>query len=269
MGKKKNLKESITELEMEFIEQKMKGDCALNYLTSEGLCSKLKTLGYKIDIKCKNEKQKEFLKLLKNKNYQICFGVGSPGTGKSYLSLAYALKELKDGNYSNIIMMIPTAPAGGLDLNLGYLKGDLETKIQPYLECDEQTITKILRNSGNADPYMTAQSLISNNYIKYEFINFALGKTFDNALICVNECEQYTKENLRLILTRLGENSKMILTGDSLQTNRRDIVTKKSESGLLYAIEHIGKLDEVGITEFTREDIVRNPLITKILDNWD
>ena len=143
MGKKKNLKESVSELEMEFIEQKMKGDCALNYLTSEGLCSKLKTLGYKIDIKCKNEKQKEFLKLLKNKNYQICFGVGSPGTGKSYLSLAYALKELKDGNYSNIIMMIPTAPAGGLDLNLGYLKGDLETKIQPYLECDEQTITKM------------------------------------------------------------------------------------------------------------------------------
>jgi phosphate starvation-inducible PhoH-like protein len=103
----------------------------------------------------------------------------------------------------------------------------------------------------------------------YEFINFAVGKTFDDSLRLVNECEQYTKDNLRLILTRLGENSKMILTGDSLQTNRRDIVTKKSESGLLYAIDHIGKLDEVGITEFGREDIVRNPLITKILDNWD
>ena len=268
MGKKKNL-QGIDALELEFIEQKMKGDSALNYLTSEGLCNKLKTLGYRIDIKCKNEKQKEFLKLLKNKNYQICFGIGSPGTGKSYLSLAYALKELKEGNYSNIIMMIPTAPAGGLDLNLGYLKGTLEDKIQPYLECDEQTITKILKNSGNADPYMTAQSLISNNYIKYEFVNFALGKTFDDSLILVNEAEQYTESNMRLILTRLGENSKIIVTGDSLQTNRRDIVTKKSESGLLYAIDHISKLDEVGITEFGREDIVRNPLITKILDNWD
>lgn len=268
MGKKKNLK-GLDDFELDFIEQKMKGDSALNYLTSEGLCTKLKTLSYKLDIKCKNEKQKEFLNLLKNKNYQICFGVGSPGTGKSYLSLAYALKELKEGRYSNIIMIIPTAPAGGLDLNLGYLKGDLETKIRPYVECDEQTVSKILRNSGNIDSHMIAESLVNNGYIRYEFINFALGKTFDDALILVNECEQYTKENLRLILTRLGENSKMILTGDSLQTNRRDIVTKKSESGLLYAIDHIGKLDEVGITEFGREDIVRNPLITKILDNWD
>jgi phosphate starvation-inducible PhoH-like protein len=268
MGKKKNLKD-LDELEKEFIEVKMKGDSALNYLTSEGLTTKLKSLSYRLEIKCKNEKQKEFLNLLKNKKNQICFGVGSPGTGKSYISLAYALKEIKDGNFSTIVMIIPTAPAGGIDLNLGYLKGTLQDKIAPYLECDEQTISKILKNSGNAEPTMIAQNLVNNGIIKYEFINFALGKTFDDALILVNECEQYTKENLRLILTRLGENSKMILTGDSLQTNRRDIVIKKSESGLEYAISHIGHLDEVGITEFTRDDIVRNPLITKILDNWD
>lgn len=268
MGKKKNLK-GIDEFDMQIIEEKMKGDSALNYLTSEGLCTKLKVLNYRLEIKCKNEKQKEFLNMLRMEKNQICFGVGSPGTGKSYLSLAYALKEIKEGNYSSIIMMIPTAPAGGLDLNLGYLKGDLETKIRPYLECDEQTVSKILKNSGNIEPTMIAQSLVNNGYIKYEFINFALGKTFDDSLILVNEAEQYTESNMRLILTRLGENSKMIITGDSLQTNRRDIVNKKSESGLLYAIDHIGKLDEVGITEFGREDIVRNPLITKILDNWD
>lgn len=268
MGKKKNLK-GIDELEMEFVEQKMKGDSALNYLTSCGMVTQLKTLNYKVDIKCKSQKQKEFLNLLKNKKFEICFGVGSPGTGKSYLSLAYALKEIKEGKYSNIIMMIPTAPAGGLDLNLGYLKGTLQDKIEPYIQCDEQTITKILRNSGNVEPQIIAQSLINNGYIKYEFINFALGKTFDDSLILINESEQYTKENMRLLLTRIGENSKMIITGDSLQTNRRDIVNKKSLNGLDYAIEHIGKLEEVGIVEFTREDIVRNPLITKILDNWD
>ena len=268
MGKKRHL-ECLSEVEAEFIEQKMKGDSALNYLTSEGLCTKLKTLGYKLEIKCKSQKQKEFLKMLKNKRYQICFGIGSPGTGKSYISLAYALKELRDGNYSNIIMMIPTAPAGGLDLNLGYLKGTLQDKIEPYLECDEQTITKILKNSGNADPFMTAQSLINNGYIRYEFINFALGKTFDDSLILINECEQYTKDNLRLILTRLGENSKMILTGDSRQVNRKSIVNKNDECGLTYAAEHLSALEEVGITEFGREDIVRNPLITKILDNWE
>lgn len=268
MGKKKNL-QSITEEELEFIEQKMQGDSAFNYFTSEGLSSKLKILSYKLDIKCKTETQKKFLKQLKDKNKQICFGIGSPGTGKSYISLAYALKEIKDGKFSNIIMMVPTAPAGGLDLNLGYLKGDLDTKIRPYLECDEQTISKILKNSGNVDSFMIAQSLVNNGYIRYEFVNFALGKTFDNSLILVNEAEQYTESNMRLILTRLGENSKMIITGDSLQTNRRDIVIKKSESGLLYAVDHIGELDEVSITEFEKKDIVRNPLITKILDNWN
>ena len=72
MGRKKNLK-GLDEIELEFIEEKMKGDSTYNYLTSEGLCSKLKTLGFRLDIKCKNEKQKEFLNLLKNKKYQICF----------------------------------------------------------------------------------------------------------------------------------------------------------------------------------------------------
>lgn len=268
MGRKKHL-QNLTDVELDFIEKKMNGDSALNYLTSEGLCSHLKTLSYKLEIKCKTEAQKLFLKQLKDKNKQICFGIGSPGTGKSYISLSYALKELKEGNFSNIIMMIPTAPAGGLDLNLGYLKGDLDMKIRPYLECDEQTLSKILKNSGNVDSFMIAQSLVNNGYIKYEFINFALGKTFDDALILVNEAEQYTASNMRLILTRLGENSKIIITGDSRQVNRKSIVNKNDECGLIYAAEHLSKLEEVSITEFTDDDIVRNKLITKILQNFD
>jgi phosphate starvation-inducible protein PhoH len=78
MGKKKNLKENISELEMEFIEEKMKKDSALNYLTSCGYATHLKALSFKLDIKCKNEKQKEFLNVLKNQNNQICFGIGAP-----------------------------------------------------------------------------------------------------------------------------------------------------------------------------------------------
>ena len=105
MGKKKNLKD-LSDLELDFIEEKMKGDSALNYLTSEGLCTKLKTLSYRLEIKCKNEKQKEFLNLLKNKKYEICFGVGSPGTGKSYISLAYALKEIKDGKEKKLYVYV-------------------------------------------------------------------------------------------------------------------------------------------------------------------
>lgn len=268
MAKKKNLK-GIDEIELEFIEEKLKKDSALNYLTSCGLSTKLKTLNFKLDVKCKNERQKEFLNMLRDDTKQICFGIGSPGTGKSYISLAYALRELKEGNYSNIIMIVPTAPAGGLDLNLGYLKGDFDDKTRPFKECDEETITKILKNSGNNDAMITAKKLIGDKLIRYEFINFVLGKTFDDSLILVNEAEQYTKDNMKLLLTRIGEGSKVIITGDVEQVNRRDIVNKKAECGLEYATRKLGQLDEVGVTEFTREDIVRNPLITKILDNWE
>lgn len=267
MAKKKNMKE-LDELEMEFIDEKMKKDSAFNYLTSCGMISHLKALSYKIDIKCKNEKQKEFLNMMKEKKHQICFGIGSPGTGKSYISLSYALKELKDGKYSNIVMIIPTAPAGGIDLNLGYLKGTFEDKTKPFKECDEETITKILKNSGNGDPIASAKTLIDSGYIKYEFINYVLGKTFDDSLILVNEAEQYTKENMKLLLTRIGENSKIIITGDCEQVNRRDIVNKKATCGLEHAANCLINLEEVCVTKFDRNDIVRNPLITKILDKW-
>lgn len=268
MAKKKNLK-GIDDIEMEYIDDKMKKDSTLNYLTSGGYGTHLKSLSFKLDVKCKNEKQKDFLNMLKNKNHQICFGIGAPGTGKSYISLAYALKELKDGNFSNIIMVVPTAPAGGIDLHLGYLKGDFDDKTRPFKECDEETITKILKNSGNVDAVMIAKNLINGGFIRYEFINYVLGKTFDDALILVNEAEQYTKDNMKLLLTRIGENSKVIITGDCEQVNRRDIVNKKSQCGLEYAAERLKEMEEVGISEFTKEDIVRNPLITKILEVWE
>jgi phosphate starvation-inducible PhoH-like protein len=268
MGKKKNL-QCLDDLEREFIEQKMKSDNAFNYLTSEGLCTKLKTLNYKIDIKCKTEKQKMFLKELKDKKKEICFGIGSPGTGKSFISLSYALKAIKEGEFSNIVMIIPTAQAGGADLSLGFLKGDFYDKTHMFTEADKETITKILNLSGNVSSSQIADMLINSGIIKYEYINFLLGKTIDDSIILVNECEQYTKANLRLILTRLGEHSKIVLTGDSKQVNRKSIVNKTDVCGLTYAAEKLGDMEEVSISEFGDEDIVRNKLITKILKRFD
>ena len=224
---------------------------------------------YKLEIKCKNERQKEFLKQMKDERNEICFGIGAPGTGKSFLSLAYALKQLKEGNISNITIVIPTAPAGGTDLGLGYLKGELEDKTRPYKEADKQTITKILKISGNQDPNSIASQLINGVYVKYEFINFLLGKTLDDTIVLVNEAEQYTKENMKLILTRLGENSRFIITGDCEQVNRSSIVRKKDICGLSYVASKLSDMDEVSITKFEKEDIVRNKLITKILERID
>ena len=255
MSKKKNLKSSIDDLEMEFIEEKMKKDSAFNYLTSEGLKTSLKDFGYKLEIKCKNERQKEFLNSLKDDNKDICFGVGAAGTGKSFISLAYSLKALKEGKYDHIIMVVPTAQASGKDMGFGYLKGTLDEKSH--------------KMSGNLEAKFYASRLIEGGAIQYEFINFMLGKTFDHSLILVNEAEQYTKDDMRLILTRLGEGSKLIITGDSAQINRNSLLKSKDVCGLTFAAERLSDMEETAITEFKKEDIVRNPLISKILERFE
>ena len=186
MGKKKNLK-GIDEYEMDFIEEKL-GNHVCDYIDSDSIISanSLKALNYKLEIKCKNEKQKEFLKNLKDKKHQICFASGSAGAGKSYISLAYALHELKDaGNsFDKLVIIIPTCPAGNMDI--GLLKGTMEDKIRPYLEADTYTMEKIMKNSGNGAPSDTVRGLINSGYIDYQLVNFARGKTFDNCIVLIN-----------------------------------------------------------------------------------
>jgi phosphate starvation-inducible PhoH-like protein len=268
MGKKKNLQEAISYEELMYIEEKKSGGAKFEYLDAFKNQLKMQT-SIKVDIKCKNDKQKQFLKQLKDNTKEIVIGCGSAGRGKSFVSLSYALKALKDSDYEIIVMIIPTAPAGGKDMELGLLKGTMEDKTQPFLEADKDTVKKILKLSGTQDYETIANSLMNSGKIQYEFVNFLLGKTIDNAVILINEAEQYTKENMRLILTRMGENTKVIITGDSRQVNRRDIVNKKSESGLDFVANNLISLDEVAVTEFSEEDIVRNPLITKILKIFD
>ena len=168
MSKKKNLKSSIDDLELEFIEEKMKKDSALNYLESLGLKSSMKDFGYKIEVKCKNQRQKEFLNSLKDDSKVICFGIGAAGTGKSFISLAYSLKALKESKYDHIIMVVPTAQASGKDMGFGYLKGTLDEKSQPFKDVDRYTVEKILKMSGNLDAKFYASRLIEGGTIQYE-----------------------------------------------------------------------------------------------------
>ena len=114
----------------------------------------------------------------------------------------------------------------------------------------------------------TIEGLIRNNVIMYELVNFARGKTFDNSLILINEAENYSKEEMLLLLTRIGENSKVIITGDLEQLDRKDIKKSKTKCGLEYSLEKLKDMDEVSFIEFNNEDIVRNPLITKIIGKW-
>ena len=263
MARKKHL-QGIDEADMEYIDEKMRGDSRI-----DSLASGIIHYDYKVSIKCKNPKQKEFLKLLKDESKQIVAGIGSAGSGKSLISLAYAMNVVKPGGvgkYKHIICMVPTCPAG--NMNIGFLKGTLEEKIEPYLDADTHTMEKILELSGNYSCRSTIMGLISNGVIKYELVNFARGKTFDNSLILVNEAENYSKEEMLLILTRVGEGSKIILTGDLEQCDRQDIKKSKSMCGLEYACEKLKDMEEFASIEFFPEDVVRNPLITKILKNW-
>lgn len=263
MGRKKNLK-GIDDAELALINNKM------GYLSSDRVdnITLIKAYDYKVSIKCKNKKQKDFLNILKDDKNTICFGIGSAGSGKSYISLSYALQELSNQSspFKKIICLVPTCEAG--NLNIGFLKGTLEEKIEPYLEADTYTMEKILYNSGNNCCKQLIDGLIRQNVIDYQLVNFARGKTFDDAIILINEAENYSKEEMLLILTRIGENSKIIITGDLEQLDRKDIKKNNNKCGLEFALEKLCDMDEVSVVEFTNEDIVRNPIITKIIENW-
>lgn len=266
MARRKNIT-NIDEYELGYIEAKMRGPRDYNPMETDYIS--LKKHLFKVDIKCKNKKQKEFLQMLKDPKHEICFGIGSAGSGKSYLSLGFALSQLKDPStpYEKIIILVPTCEAGAM--SLGFLKGTLLEKIGPYLEADSYTMEKILNNSGNVGSKNIINSLIGNGYINYEVVNFARGKTFDNSLILINEAENYSKEEMLLLLTRVGENSKIIITGDLKQLDRKDIKKSKTDCGLEHATKQLQEMSEVGVVEFHDEDIVRNPLISKILERWD
>lgn len=260
MGKKNNLKAIDSETK-DFINSKMSrnlGACE-NYKTG--------TFNYKIDVKCKNQRQKEFYMNLKNDKNEICFGVGSAGTGKSIISIWYALEEMKKTDkYKKIVIFVPTCEASKT-LSLGFLKGTLEEKTEVYKASDKNTIIKILDLCENNNSKEILNKLIENNFIEFEFLNFCKGKTYDDSIILVNEAEDFSKSDMLLLLTRIGNNSKVIITGDEKQVSRSDIKTKEN-SGLMHAINKLGNMEEVSVTNFTDDDIVRNKLITKILKNW-
>lgn len=267
MGKKKNLKGSIDEFEMEFIEQKMKGDSALNYLTSEGLCTKLKTLSYKLDIKCKNEKQKKFIRNLQNLNIKLNICDAPAGVGKSLLALTAGLYHLKNGNVSKIIVIVPTVEASEAT-KIGLLPGSIEDKTYPFQLATRSTLEKILKLSGNVAYKEETQQLINSGMIEFELLSYARGRTFDDAFIIIDEAENLSKRETLLLLGRMGDgNTKIVLLGDKEQCDRKGI-RDFNDSGLIHAKEKLVDIEGVAVDEFTNQDIVRNTFITKIFEKW-
>lgn len=267
MGRKKHI-ENCNDYEKGYIDAKM-NQTPIKIDNNYDNQVSLKMLPYKIDIKCKNKKQKDFLNLLKEKNNKICVAYGSAGSGKSWITYSHALSLLKEesSDIDKIIIFIATCQAGSKEINIGLLKGTIEEKTNVFYDASIYTMEKILKSSGNLSAKSTIDSLIKADRIKFDLLQFARGKTFDNAVIIIEEAENVSQEEMRLILTRLGENSRIIILGDEEQKDRKDLA--KTDSGMIYAVKNLSEMEEFSAIEFTDEDIVRNPLITKILKLWN
>lgn len=229
---------------------------------------KEKALGFKVKLKCKSAKQKEFFNILKDRDKEIVFGVGSAGAGKTYVAMSEALTELRDGLCDKIIFVTPTTEAGSAATRIGLLPGTAEEKVAPYMENMRDTITKILRTGGNYNPEETAKYLLKEGRVEVKLMNYARGTTYENSVVIIDEGENFSKSEMLLLLTRIGENTRYFILGSEQQCDRKDIKLE-GKSGMMYALERLSVLDEVGSIEFTDDDVVRNPLIGKILKLWD
>jgi len=197
--------------------------------------------------------QKEYIESIKDN--LIVFGSGPAGTGKTYLAIAYAVKLLKENKIKKIVLTRPAVEAGE---ELGFLPGDLKDKVDPYL-------IPIYDSLHDFFDMATIEKFITDKIIEIAPLAFMRGRTFDNALIVLDEAQNTTITQMKMFLTRIGFNSKMIITGDPLQID----INKHSLSGFKDALVRFSKIKEIKILEFEKIDIIRNPLIYKILECYE
>lgn len=202
------------------------------------------------EIVAKTLNQRIYINELKNKD--IIFGVGPAGTGKTYLAVSYATTLLKEGLIKKIILTRPAVEAGE---SLGYLPGDLKEKIDPYLRPLYDSLYDTLGFEATND-------LINKEVIEIAPLAYMRGRTLENACIILDEAQNTTTKQMKMFLTRMGLKSKMIITGDISQTD----LPKGVKSGLQQVIKILSKIKEIGVVNFNRYDVVRHPLVAKILE---
>lgn len=222
------------------------------------------TDGIKVNVKPKTENQKLYWKYLRDTAKEIVICGGAPGCGKSYMSIAYALKAIKDGDYECVKILIPTVEASSA-LKIGLLPGTIDEKTQPWCETTNYLVKKILTQSGVDEAGKIAKWLIDSGKISFEIMSYIRGRNFDNTLLLLEESENLSPDEMLLAITRCGENSKIVISGDSRQSDRK---YNSNTSGLEHAMTTLEGMEEVGIVRFKDEDVVRNDIITKILKVW-
>ena len=222
-----------------------------------------KSLKYKINLKCKNQKQKELVHTIHEN--QITFVEGVFGVGKTIVINSIALSALKepDNGIEKIILIFPTRENGSM--SLGLLPGTLDEKLQAHSLNELESLRKILDKNGNTKPNEIVDNLLKDGLIEMRPISFLRGASFDNAFICVSEAEEFTKEELFLIISRF-EKGKMVISGDPLQADSKNV--KQGNSGLLHAMDRLKDVNGVGLVKFNDDDVVRNDILMDIYKKW-
>ena len=201
-------------------------------------------------IKVKNVTQFKYIETIDNST--ITFGIGPAGTGKTFLAVASAVKMYNDEKIKKIVLTRPAVEAGE---RLGYLPGDLSQKIDPYLVPLFDSLEYFFGNE-------TLQYLIEKRNIEIVPLAYMRGRTLNNACIILDEAQNATVSQIKMFLTRLGEDSKMIITGDETQID----LNNKDFSGLKKTRKSLSNIEEISVVEFKNSDIVRNKIVSKILE---
>ena len=213
------------------------------------------TLNHKgVPIKCKTMGQKNYVKALRENVVTIC--IGPAGTGKTYLAVAQAAKELREGQIDRIIMSRPAIEAG--EERLGFLPGDLAQKVDPYLRPLYDALHDIL----GAD---RADKLRERGIIEIAPLAYMRGRTLNNARVIIDESQNASLSTLKMALTRLGENSRMVLTGDITQID----LPHAKDSGLERCAEILGSIDGIAVTKLNNRDVVRNKIVKDIVKAFE
>ncbi|MDO5713569.1 MAG: PhoH family protein [Tissierellia bacterium] len=204
-------------------------------------------------IRAKTLGQKRYLDAMEKND--IVFGIGPAGTGKTYLAMANAIRAFKNKEVNRIILTRPAVEAGE---SLGFLPGDLQMKVDPYLRPLYDALFEIFG-------YDTYQKYVEKGMIEIAPLAYMRGRTLDGAYVILDEAQNTTNEQMKMFLTRLGYGSKAIITGDITQVD----LPRGKQSGLKSVLKILKDVNGIGIVYLTRNDIVRHPLVQRIIDAYD
>ncbi len=204
-------------------------------------------------IKARSENQQRLIETYRDND--MVFAVGPAGTGKTYLSIALAVKALKEKTAKKIILSRPAVEAGE---KLGFLPGDMKDKIDPYLQPLYDALEDML-------PQVKLQDMMEKHIIQIAPLAFMRGRTLSDAVVILDEAQNTTPAQIRMFLTRMGWNTKMIITGDMTQID----LPRSQKSGLIEALHILNGVEGIGVVNLDRSDIVRHKLVTRIVNAYE